>query len=781
MDSSALGGNSDRHAKSLASNAEELAEVASYVKELGAKPCQSVELPAGKGLRYRCTWGCMFSTDSREDWLQHEVEKQPQRIWHCASCRRARRSTTGSSVYITHSRRDIFDHAKLQHGMSSDDRESLVRGSEVLEYDFAPPQCLFTLNNQRTCHHLKFATWEQRNDHYIRHFDWWWDRIWLATDQQKHLEGEKTNVRKAQAIQLESLHAMSVQPRRTFGSTDAGILEVETLPVDVITDILAVFASSGQIMSMIKEQIEPVARAVLRAIDHSEILEEEVKARISAMTLPLLYCVYLIQSRGSPLRELKQIVQGLLEVLIWWEIDYQLEAIKAFHTDSSSHETPLSDLRRIDAATVLSEPRHPRDSGTLYSDPADDREYSWLLSVAKQGRCMTLSQCYALPCKSFMTSLYRQILCDPREVHHLYAKIDWSPLFILSDESTHNAPEQTLASTITLSGPNGQEHASTCAEYVNGMWPHFGSTVIQCMQGAASSDLGTFSISQKDMELTVDCTPTRTVVDASGLAVALLETFECAAWLGAACRPSPRSDNISCIETNVKSGDGGFLSFDIEYTCTTVESHDDQASDPTCWQDMFRNPVIAGGYPVPLREANEQGLEVSVPLLTTLGQTYWATTFNGFLLKGFNSLMVPVKRIGNSVIWHFKVSKDGDRMPYTDGHQTSSAFHCYSDAIFPGARHFVGWTNAESTAGKLETLSPSITAVTLADTVAHRDYGCRLHQDQSKSDQIHRRWRLRGAHVDSPRGPVHQCWSQHTQSQQRPTGVFVVEPVREAD
>ena len=742
---------------------EESDEIRSYERRLRTEPCQSAD---ATGLRYRCTWGCPFSTDSRASWLQHEVAKQLQRIWRCTSCKSARRHNPRVPVHITHSESDMFYHAGLEHESSTEDQQELVRRSEVLGHQSLLPVglCTFTLNNQRVCEKT-FKTWEERNDHFIHHFDWWWDRITLGDDLRGRRQPENTDLSRAPMTRLDALHDMSIQPQLSLRVAEAAISNrfcYDSIYFD----------------ELISKEMHSITFDVLCAsykrlsIGFRELDRGLIEAILMAMTSLLEHCVILIQSRRNrPQRDERAILRGILEILTWFEIGQQIRATKATTTGQASQDNLMSilmtSLGTEMAATVFSEPRDVHGPISFqYSNPAHEGEYRWLLSVAKQSKSMGLSStgdCFPALRNCFMSSLKQQVSCDPPEVYHLCTKLDWSPLCAVSDDEAQESSTWTLSGVITLCGDESEGHATTCEEYVKCMWPHFGPALTQCMQGAASSEFGTFSVMQKDIQLTVDCTATRTVVDAHGPAVALLEIFECAAWLGAACRSSQESQGVF-IKTLAHSGYGGFLSFDVTYACSTTALYSHQAPDSACWQDMFKNPVMAVGYPVPLRGAYEQGLEMSMPLLTTLGQTYWATSFNGFLLKGYNSIMVPVKRIGDSVIWHFKVRKDGDRMPYTDGHQTSSAFRCYSDAIFPGARHFVGWTHAESTAGKLETLPPSITAVILTDTVVHRHYGCRLHQDKSKSDQSHRHRRLRGAHVDSPRRPVYQCWSQHTPS-----------------
>lgn len=60
------------------------------------------------------------------------------------------------------------------------------------------------------------------------------------------------------------------------------------------------------------------------------------------------------------------------------------------------------------------------------------------------------------------------------------------------------------------------------------------------------------------------------------------------------------------------------------------------------------------------------------------------------MVKGYNSLLTPSRRINSSVVWHLTVDRDGKRISYNDGVDLS-CLHNIDDAIFADARHFVGW------------------------------------------------------------------------------------------
>ena len=82
--------------------------------------------------------------------------------------------------------------------------------------------------------------------------------------------------------------------------------------------------------------------------------------------------------------------------------------------------------------------------------------------------------------------------------------------------------------------------------------------------------------------------------------------------------------------------------------------------------------------------------------MAVLSQAPRTVVFAGkLLMKGFNSILAPVERLGNSLKWHFLINKDLKRMSYGSAlkHSTISS---YDEAFFAGARHFIGWSPSVS-------------------------------------------------------------------------------------
>lgn len=172
----------------------------------------------------------------------------------------------------------------------------------------------------------------------------------------------------------------------------------------------------------------------------------------------------------------------------------------------------------------------------------------------------------------------------------------------------------------------------------------------------------------------------------------VVSATEAVVWLASACRASTTPDSIqSCrLESNeVLAGehDGAF----VANTVISDLGMNLGSSTGNCWHAMFRNPVVVEWCPVPARTSEEKGLELSVELMLSLAQISWATVYMGVLmLKGFATLLTPTLKVGSSVIWHLTTNLHGERQSYNDGLQLSH-IQTIDEAIFDGARHFVGW------------------------------------------------------------------------------------------
>jgi len=70
----------------LQQDSEVLDEIALYLAQSRAEPCSALRPSQSETGRFKCTWGCKYSTNDRVRWEQHEANRQPQEFWHCVGC-----------------------------------------------------------------------------------------------------------------------------------------------------------------------------------------------------------------------------------------------------------------------------------------------------------------------------------------------------------------------------------------------------------------------------------------------------------------------------------------------------------------------------------------------------------------------------------------------------------------------------------------------------------------------------------------------------------------------
>jgi hypothetical protein len=167
--------------------------------------------------------------------------------------------------------------------------------------------------------------------------------------------------------------------------------------------------------------------------------------------------------------------------------------------------------------------------------------------------------------------------------------------------------------------------------------------------------------------------------EAFGTGDSVAEVGEQLAWLGAALRSSPYelgvaycTPFISDIHVNnathpVSERPCWFDSLcKIDFTVQEREKHL-KPSNGQCWHNMFRNPVVVEGYPIPRRSEPDTGLEIPLNIMAGLARTRRVSTFNGQLfIKGFSTMLVPTKYTGDLLIWHLLYNKDGHRISYLE-------------------------------------------------------------------------------------------------------------------
>ncbi len=282
--------------------------------------------------------------------------------------------------------------------------------------------------------------------------------------------------------------------------------------------------------------------------------------------------------------------------------------------------------------------------------------------------------------------------------HPLELRIRWSPKAFLQSQY---GSVLDLGDTLVLVGSIQAPHVTRSRDYLLRVWPSLGQFVLGCIQQMAESSSQTCTAVTSATQLEFKCDEEYLHVSVSGHAVVMYGVLDILTWMAAACRSSSSPDQLATCEPLILACTPDKFDFDISLRETSLEIGHLERESSCCWWNMFRDATIAVGYPSPVRNNNERGLEVPFSLLPVLSRTYWLAEYNGkTLLKGYNSILNLVEQCDESVQWHLLVNKDQSRMSYTEGDELAS-LQGANEAFFSERRHFVGWApSAVVLAGK---------------------------------------------------------------------------------
>lgn len=204
-------------------------------------------------------------------------------------------------------------------------------------------------------------------------------------------------------------------------------------------------------------------------------------------------------------------------------------------------------------------------------------------------------------------------------------------------------------------------------------------------------------------------------IDVTGSAYSIAEVGEQLGWLVAALQPSASTTAISAsrprivslVERSVVSlSENVAGSYVCKLGCVTDELPLDgpgARQNGQCWYDLFNNPVIVSHYPIPQRSDLEKsiGLEIPLDILIALAETPVFTSFGqNTLMKGYSTMLVPVREVDNIIVWHFIYEESDARLSFLDS-KLSELSSIHPIAVDDHrTRHIVGWcSNARSMTG----------------------------------------------------------------------------------
>lgn len=199
----------------------------------------------------------------------------------------------------------------------------------------------------------------------------------------------------------------------------------------------------------------------------------------------------------------------------------------------------------------------------------------------------------------------------------------------------------------------------------------------------------------------------RFAIIANGTTEAVAEIAEELCWLATAFAPSPVDKGITYYKPTIDqlpkseapaTADSVIFNFAIHWHAVELSPSQNNSN---CWNDLFQNPVVVFGYPILKRHHSQTGLEIPLNVMATLLNEKRVNIFqNRIYIKGFNAMLVPIKRFENLLIWHLFVNKDGSHISYLNNKLVETDEHI-NIVDLEVHRHIVGWcSNATYHAGK---------------------------------------------------------------------------------
>jgi hypothetical protein len=299
--------------------------------------------------------------------------------------------------------------------------------------------------------------------------------------------------------------------------------------------------------------------------------------------------------------------------------------------------------------------------------------------------------------------------------------VQWDLLGFLKEQQYKEEHGYAFENAITLTGGEGEMQAETCMGYMQQTWPLMGECLIRILKHAIQSAEGTQHTSNAvdGTVLTASIQSSTVIVTTSGSRDSIADIGEQLAWLGSSLRSSPVGKGpvfcyaethrlISRVDSKTS------LAPSVELQCTIrfkTKRPDDQTPsgmmNGKCWHNLFRNPMVAMGFPIAMRDEPQAGLEIPLPMMATLAQAKRVTVFDGrIFVKGYSTMLVPTKQVGNTVLWHLLYNERGERLPYTDPRIDQLQDSSVADlgiAEISRARHVLGWASStEIVAGTSE-------------------------------------------------------------------------------
>lgn len=235
---------------------------------------------------------------------------------------------------------------------------------------------------------------------------------------------------------------------------------------------------------------------------------------------------------------------------------------------------------------------------------------------------------------------------EPNEQHYRAGfHVDWDLGGFLANNyeaGVHQKLGQIVA--VTRFSKSAVQMCSV-GQYIRQCWPRYSSQLLLALQEAVMTpdEIGSSNTSEGHIKVNAQSVFTR------GTSEFIIAIAQQLSWLAGVFQEKKEELTHAYVAFEADEDDSAaYPTFSIG-----VEFGKPEQDGESCWKQVVGPAVVVTGFPVPPRDNNERGLEVSAPVMAVISGTPQAVTFSGgFVLKGRCHALVPVEKLGDSVQWH---------------------------------------------------------------------------------------------------------------------------------
>ncbi|KAI0479856.1 hypothetical protein F4859DRAFT_451629 [Xylaria cf. heliscus] len=238
-----------------------------------------------------------------------------------------------------------------------------------------------------------------------------------------------------------------------------------------------------------------------------------------------------------------------------------------------------------------------------------------------------------------------------------------------------------------LATTGGSEKAITCTvgEYINWCWPSYSTQllhVIETVLCAGNSEKtwhltylpGATGEKGRDgdqkannplldgpMSQHIEADATLRRFEVEGVEDFIVSIAQQLSWLAAVCQEKSKTRKHAYVGF-WQVTDLSTVLFNIDITLDVPSG----LETGSCWNEIVGPAVVVNGFPLPEREPEDRGLEVSISVMASLAGLPQAVTFGGgYVFKGRYHALVPIRGSSESIQWHL-IDTYPKRLRWTD-------------------------------------------------------------------------------------------------------------------